>query len=218
MKVRGGAFLSRFHLDTQYYLLTGRAVQLVKEYFDVLDSRCMDALDDLQFNCFMRNATDLNDKEILCVFDMLDVDDSGSIEFDEFYLLVCMLIAIKDGVQKNFLWCHSRTCFELLDEDGSKSVSIDEFATFGVLFSITRQSAFEIFKEFDMDDSKALDYDEFRLFALACIDAQNSKKETESSAMSVAGAAGAAGAGGESCLARIRHRTYGTVLEKCVPQ
>lgn len=29
------------------------------------------------------------------MFDMLDVDDSGSIEFDEFYLLVCMLIAVK---------------------------------------------------------------------------------------------------------------------------
>ena len=29
------------------------------------------------------------------LFDMLDVDGSGEIEFDEFYLLITLLIAIK---------------------------------------------------------------------------------------------------------------------------
>ncbi len=61
---------------------------------------------------------------------MFDVDNSGSIEFDEFYLLICMLVAIKDSDEKQFLWRHSRTCFELLDEDGSGSVSLDEFETY----------------------------------------------------------------------------------------
>lgn len=68
------------------------------------------------------------------MFDIFDVDKNGTMEFDEFYLLLCMLIALKVGVsshlvacitypqdnlEKQFIWKHSRTCFELLDEDGS---------------------------------------------------------------------------------------------------
>ena len=64
------------------------------------------------------------------------MDKNGTMEFDEFYLLLCMLIALKvgrirarrvfsssssakDNLEKQFIWKHSRTCFELLDEDGS---------------------------------------------------------------------------------------------------
>jgi len=38
---------------------------------------------------------DLIESECLKVFDMLDVDGSGCIEFDEFYLLCCMLLAVR---------------------------------------------------------------------------------------------------------------------------
>eukprot|EP00948_MAST-09A_sp_MAST-9A-sp1_P000018 g18.t1 len=129
-------------------------------------------LDDIQFLSLLKGLTDLPDNQIYRVFNMFDVDDSGTIEFDEFYLLVCMLIAIKDQDEKQFLWRHSRTCFELLDEDGSNSVSLDEFETFGFIFNITKRASRHIFRDFDVDDSKELDYDEFRMFTLACLDKQ----------------------------------------------
>lgn len=50
---------------------------------------------DLQFEVFLKSATDFNDMKVAMVFDMLDVDSSGIIDFDEFYLLVCILIAVK---------------------------------------------------------------------------------------------------------------------------
>lgn len=87
----------------------------------------------------MKLATDLPTQRIIQVFDTLDVDHSGWIEFDEFYLLMCMLIAVKDRQEKQFLWRHSRTCFELLDEDGSNAISIAEFDTFGFIFNITQR-------------------------------------------------------------------------------
>ena len=34
-------------------------------------------------------------RQSLKVFKTFDVDDSGFLEFDEFYLLICMLVAVK---------------------------------------------------------------------------------------------------------------------------
>lgn len=171
MRVRS-RLMERMHLDPVHMLLSGRAVLLVKELFEAVDVRSMDGLDDVGFVAFLCGVTDLGEKDALAVFDMFDVDDSGSIEFDEFYLLVCMLVAVKDGMGKQFLWRHSRTCFELLDEDGSKAVSIDEFQTLGTIFNISKQASRRIFREFDVDGSKELDYQEFRMFSLAAIDKQ----------------------------------------------
>ena len=153
MHIRLG-LIKCLHLDRSHYVLTGRGVQVVEEFFKILDVRSKNSLDDVQFMCFMRVATDLSENQIRKVFEMFDVDKSATIEFDEFYLLICMLIAIKDQVEKQFLWCHSRTCFELLDEDGSKTVSIDEFEAFGFVFNISRQASKRIFAEFDVDNSQ----------------------------------------------------------------
>ncbi len=129
-------------------------------------------MNDIQFLCFMSSMTDLPPNQIYKVFDMFDCDGSGTIEFDEFYLLVCMLLAIKDHEEKHFLWRHFRTCFELLDKDGSSAISIDEFAAFGYIFNISKNAATQIFKDFDVDGSKELDYEEFQMFTLACLDKQ----------------------------------------------
>jgi len=45
----------------------------------------------------MHHMTDLQPKEIYDVFDMFDTDGSGKIDFDEFYLLFCILVAHKVG-------------------------------------------------------------------------------------------------------------------------
>ena len=50
---------------------------------------------DIQFYQVIHHMTDLKPKEIYDVFDMLDTDGSGKIDFDEFYLLFCILVAHK---------------------------------------------------------------------------------------------------------------------------
>lgn len=45
----------------------------------------------------MRSVTNLSKDKIYSVFDMLDVDHSGLLDFDEFYLLVCILISVRVG-------------------------------------------------------------------------------------------------------------------------
>ena len=47
----------------------------------------------------MQSTTDLSKNKIYRVFDMLDVDQSGFIDFDEFYVLVCILLAVRVSVE-----------------------------------------------------------------------------------------------------------------------
>lgn len=53
---------------------------------------------------FLRRCTDLCDAQILSIFDLLDPDGRGSIGFPEFYYLVLLLMALKEGQMKVFLY------------------------------------------------------------------------------------------------------------------
>lgn len=127
-----------------------RNVRIILELFRLIDVHREMALNDLQFCAFMKTATDLSTNQIYKVFDMLDVDGSGSMDFDEFYLLICILIAVQDNVEKNFIYRHSRTVFDLLDEDNSGNISAYEFETFGFLFNLQGEAIQTIFREFDV--------------------------------------------------------------------
>jgi len=94
---------------------------------------------------FMLKGTNLREKEVNRIFDVFDVERTGQIGFDQFYLIICILVAIDDNQQKEFLWNHSRTCFELIDIDGTSSVSREEFRTFGFVFNISNNIAKDIF-------------------------------------------------------------------------
>ncbi|KAJ1508873.1 EF-hand calcium-binding domain-containing protein 9, partial [Coelomomyces lativittatus] len=93
MKVKSN-FLKRLHLDPKYGLLNAKSAQLVYELFHLLDYRQTGGIDDIQFTAFLICCTDLSKKQIYKVFDIFDLDRSGSCEFDEFFLLVSILVAI----------------------------------------------------------------------------------------------------------------------------
>lgn len=128
-------------------------------------------LDDVQFFAFLSSCTDLKSTQIEKICALFDLDGSGSCEFDEFFLLVCILVAKKDGCERHFLYKHWRTCFELLDADGSKSISRQEFETLGFLFGFSQTAVSKIFEDFQLDE---LDINDFRLFAFAALDVQES--------------------------------------------
>lgn len=43
----------------------------------------------------MKYATDMKQSMIYKIFDMLDFDGSGQIDFNEFYVIICILVAVK---------------------------------------------------------------------------------------------------------------------------
>ena len=60
-------------------------------------------LADIQFSNLLRVITDLGKDEIYLLFELFDLDASGVIEFSEFYLLMCILIATKVRLNHNLL-------------------------------------------------------------------------------------------------------------------
>jgi Ca2+-binding EF-hand superfamily protein len=172
-------------LDPKYCVLNVQSAQVVYELFKLIDFRGTGALDDIQFTSFLQSVTNLSQSHIEKIFYIFDLDRSGSVEFDEFYLLVCILVAVNNNEEKQFMYRHWNTCFELLDEDGSKSVSKNEFETLGVLFNFGSRAVNKIFNEFDVSGTREMNYNEFKLFMFAAMDTeieiekQNERKKKE---------------------------------------
>lgn len=48
----------------------------------------------------MKRATDMTQIMIYKIFDMLDFDGSGQIDFNEFYVIICILVAVKVSIRR----------------------------------------------------------------------------------------------------------------------
>jgi Ca2+-binding EF-hand superfamily protein len=64
-------------------LLNACSAQLVLEFFRLLDCKGTGGIDDIQFAAFLNCCTDLSKTQIYKIFDIFDLDRSGSCEFDE---------------------------------------------------------------------------------------------------------------------------------------
>ncbi|KAM9513429.1 EF-hand calcium-binding domain-containing protein 9-like [Salvelinus alpinus] len=177
MKLKKGALLNDLDFDSVYCLLSLRNAKILSDYFKLLDVHNRNTLNDIQFYHFMHHVTDLKKKEIMMTFDMLDWNASGEIGFEQFYMLVCILLCSEYHVEKNFIFRHSRPVFELLDMDGGRTISPAEFQASGFLFNLKGHALDKIFYEFDVSGDEHLNYKEFKMFTMACIDMQEDTKK-----------------------------------------
>lgn len=175
--------LNGMHLDRTYSLLTVRNTTLLYEMFSLLDAHNLGELNDSQFGSFLRSTTPLKGDHIDTIFQMLDRQGHGGITWENFYLVVAILISLKDRTEKQFIFRHSKIVFDLMDEDGGGTISADEFAKYGFLFNLTHRSIQDIFHDFDVSGDEELDYKEFKMFAMACIDKQREMEEKRKDAL-----------------------------------
>ncbi|CAF0818824.1 unnamed protein product [Didymodactylos carnosus] len=143
----------------------------------MIDVDNSDSLEECQIRSLLMYLTNMRQLEMATLFYKLDLDQSGAIELEEFFLLISLLLANKDKKEKEFMHAHSKTVFELLDDDGSDTLSAEEFQRLAFLFNLDNQAINLIFQDFDVSGDAALDYGEFRMFTLACIDNQKSAKK-----------------------------------------
>ena len=71
-------------------------------------------------------------------------------------ILTLVLSYIQDNEEKQFIYRHSRTVFELLDEDRSHSISAEEFSAFGFLFNFHGAAVNQIFNDFDISGDEVV--------------------------------------------------------------
>ena len=61
---------------------------------------------------------------------MIDRQGQGDIRWEDFYLVVAILLSLKDRTEKQFIFRHSKIVFDLMDEDGGGTISADEFKVY----------------------------------------------------------------------------------------
>ncbi|KAM4675987.1 EF-hand calcium-binding domain-containing protein 9 [Discoglossus pictus] len=177
MKLRTHSFLQYLYLDKLYCLMSVRNANVLVKYFQLLDVHNKNTLNDIQFFHFLHYSTNLTKKEIMQVFDMLDWNGVGEIGFDEFYMLVCILICNEEKMEKQFIHRHSRTVFDLLDMDGKHTISLAEFMACGLLFNIKRCALNKIFTDFHVSRDEHLSHKEFKMYAICCIEKEEAQKK-----------------------------------------
>ncbi|XP_065131407.1 EF-hand calcium-binding domain-containing protein 9-like [Paramisgurnus dabryanus] len=169
MKLKTESFLHHLDFNTDYCIFSLHNTKIIYDYFCLLDVHNKRTLNDVQFCCFMRHVTDMGMTNIMQTFDLLDANGDGEIGFNEFYMLVCILVSSKQHVEQNFLDMHSRQAFDLLDTDGSGAISLAEFECLGYLFNLKRNVLRKTFLDFDISGDKRLIYKEFRVFTKDCM-------------------------------------------------
>ncbi|XP_007520924.1 EF-hand calcium-binding domain-containing protein 9 [Erinaceus europaeus] len=180
MKLRKGSFLWYLYLDKLYCLLSLRNVKALADYFDLLDVHRTNTLNDVLFYHFMDHVTNLSQRHIMVIFHMLDWSAKGEVSFDQFYMVVCILLAQQNHLEEQFIFRHSRPVFELLDVDGEKKLSVHHFYNYNFLFNIKKPQLRELFHHFDITGDHRLNYKEFKLFTIFYVDKyQKKQKEKE---------------------------------------
>ncbi|XP_010620617.1 EF-hand calcium-binding domain-containing protein 9 [Fukomys damarensis] len=156
-----------------------RNVKALLEYFQLLDVHRKNTLNDVLFYHFLRYVTNLKSKQIRMVFDMLDWNAVGEIGFEEFYLLVCILLSHQNYLEEQFMYCHSRHVFRLLDINGEQRISTSNFNTYRFLFNIKREQLREFFHDFNTTGDRHLNYKEFKIYTIFANEKSKEKQRME---------------------------------------
>uniref|UniRef100_A0A671E9A7 EF-hand calcium binding domain 9 n=2 Tax=Rhinolophus ferrumequinum TaxID=59479 RepID=A0A671E9A7_RHIFE len=179
MKLKQGSFLWYLYLDKLYCLLSLRNVKALLEYFHLLDVHRNNTLNDVLFYHFLHHVTNLNRRQIMTVFNMLDWNAVGEIGFDQFYMLVCILLAHQNHLEEQFIFRHSRPVFELLDLNGELKIGVENFHMYKFLFNIKKKDLRELYHNFDITGDCRLTYKEFKLFTIFTMDKYQERQKAE---------------------------------------
>ncbi|CAF1938389.1 unnamed protein product [Rotaria magnacalcarata] len=172
------SILDYIHLIPPTWSITITTMKLCSILFSLLDIDNTNRLEEYQIRALlMYLANNINKNQISTIIYKLDLDQSGAMELEEFFLLISLLVANKDKKEKEFMHAHSKTVFELLDGDSSGTISVEEFQCLGFLFNLDNRDIHNIFEDFDISGDDALDYSEFRMFTIACINKQKAMKK-----------------------------------------
>src|SRR5919199_2054131 len=141
-------------VDFEKNTLSEQEVEKLWEAFKVFDEDGSGAISSEELGQVMRSlGQSPNDTELRDMIKEVDVDLSGSIDFEEFKALMVS----RQGDRKSRL----KLAFSVFDENGSGQITADEMHAVMRQFGLTDEELDEIIKEVDHDGDASIDFEEF---------------------------------------------------------
>lgn len=141
-------------VDIEKKAMTEEEVAKLWEAFKVFDADGSGGISSEELGKVMRSlGQSPNETELRDMIKEVDVDLSGSIDFEEFK----MLMVSQQGDRQSRL----KMAFSVFDEDGSGQITKNEMQGVMSQFGLTEQELDEIVKEVDHDGDASIDFKEF---------------------------------------------------------
>ncbi len=146
--------LSMTSVAVEKTTLTEQEVEKLWEAFKVFDADGSGAISVEELEQVMHSlGQSPNDTELRDMIKEVDVDLSGTIDFEEFKALMVS----RQGDRKSRL----KLAFSVFDEDGNGQITTDEMHHVMSQFGLTDEELDEIVKEVDYDGDGSIDFEEF---------------------------------------------------------
>lgn len=146
--------LSTTSVEVKKTTLSEEEVEKLWEAFKVFDADGSGVISSEELGQVMRSlGQSPSDTELRYMIKEVDVDLSGSIDFEEFKVLVVS----KQGNRKSRL----KLAFSVFDENGSGQITTDELHSVMSQFGLTDAELDEMLKEVDHDGDASIDFEEF---------------------------------------------------------
>ncbi|NJM70263.1 MAG: ERV1/ALR-related protein [Scytonema sp. RU_4_4] len=141
-------------VESEKTVLSEEQVEKLWEAFKVFDEDSSGAISTEELGQVMRSlGQSPSDTELRDMIKEVDVDLSGSIDFEEFKALMVS----KQGDRNSRL----KLAFSVFDENGSGEITADEMRTVMIQFGLTDEELDEMVKEVDHDGDASIDFEEF---------------------------------------------------------
>ena len=143
-----------FLMEFEKTAITDEEVEKLWEAFKVFDEDGNDAISVEELGHVMRSlGQSPNDTDLRDLIKEVDVDLSGTIDFDEFKALMVS----QQGNRKSRL----KLAFSVFDQDRSGQITANEMRSVMSQFGLTDEELDEIIKEVDRDGDASIDFEEF---------------------------------------------------------
>lgn len=164
--------LSFMHLTPPSYNLSARNYQIIRKLYQMLDYT-QKGLDDVVIRFFLEEVFKdkvIRKKDCEFIFNLFDTNLTSTIDFDEFYLLIQILIAIRDRQIRQFFNANTRVCFDLLDSDCLGMITNRQQRELCFLLNMKKKDVIKKFNDHDTSKNEALDFEEFKILVQDCLD------------------------------------------------
>jgi len=138
--------------------LSDEEISAYRDVFALFDKDSSGTITAQELGDIMRSlGQNPSDGELQDMINEVDIDSSGSIDFEEFLKMMSTTVQAQDFAHE------TRAAFDVFDKDGSGTISADELRQVmrSLGENLTDREIDEMIREADKDDNGTIDYEEF---------------------------------------------------------